>query len=73
MEILKQGKGTADHLLPLGDWFSLSLPQAARSSDCSPFDAEDDRGASAHRRHGCGRPGVRRRDEATFEPKDEED
>ena len=23
-EIPKQGKGTADHLLPLGDWFFLS-------------------------------------------------
>ena len=23
MEMSKQGKGTADHILPLGDWFSL--------------------------------------------------
>ena len=23
MEMLKQGKGTADHLLPLGDWFLI--------------------------------------------------
>ena len=25
MEMSKRGKGTADHILPLGDWFSLSL------------------------------------------------
>ena len=25
MEMLKQGKGTAEYLLPLGDWFSFSL------------------------------------------------
>ena len=24
-QLLKQGKGTADHVMPLGDWFLLSI------------------------------------------------
>ena len=60
MEMLKQGKGTADHLLPLGDWFFVRFtlsPSRTRmrphelsilaSSSALPYSFAPSRGSGA--------------------------
>ena len=41
-EILKQGKGNDDHLLPLGDWFLMKSPWFDLDKNPLSFDDDED-------------------------------